>query len=367
MGRNHAALTVGQKAAGTLQNMSSKPSDRRPRAVLLALALLGGAALSSCGQEVTGTSTTSGRDALYFADSAAGLPPVYANEAYTGNLTVLGGAGPYTLRVTSGTLPPGLKLSGQTLSGTPTKTGTYKFTVEATDSTLSTKVKEYTLNVNQLPPLSLQPVLPAGQIRGETRIPVTITAPRAARAVRLNWTLPAGAAVTGVQPTEAGGVLFWRVQGQTVTVDVGFKTIPRSGARVALITVKPARAVTLEARMTYEARDGQGNLLTPAPAAAAPATTPAGTPATAPKDGAAPTAPQTTDPTRPQTPGSAPAPASAPAAAPTTPTAPTAPAAPTEPTTPTAPTGPAAPASPVTPPPSTTPPPPTTPGTGGKS
>ncbi|MFD1732517.1 Ig domain-containing protein [Deinococcus malanensis] len=159
--------------------MSSKPSDRRPaRAALLTLALLGGAALSGCGQEITGTSTTSGRDALYFADSAAGLPPVYANETYTGNLTVLGGAGPYTLRVTNGTLPPGLKLSGQTLSGTPTKTGTYKFTVEATDSTLSTKVKEYTLNVNELPPLSLQPVLPSGQVRGETRIPVTITAPR---------------------------------------------------------------------------------------------------------------------------------------------------------------------------------------------
>ncbi|WP_415542860.1 Ig domain-containing protein, partial [Deinococcus deserti] len=282
--------------------MSSKPSDRRPaRAAFLSLALLGAVALIGCGQEVTGTSTTSGRDALYFADSAAGLPPIYANEAYTGNLTVLGGAGPYTLRVASGTLPPGLKLSGQTLSGTPTKTGTYKFTVEVTDSTLSTKTKEYTLNVNQLPPLSLQPVLPAGQIRGETRIPVTITAPRSVRAVRLNWTLPAGAAVTGVQPMETGGVLFWRVQGQTVTVDVGFKTIPRNGARVALITVKPARAVALEAKMTYEARDGQGKLLTPAPATEAPATAPAG----APKDSTTPAAPQTTDPARPQTPASA--------------------------------------------------------------
>ncbi|MFC4426304.1 Ig domain-containing protein [Deinococcus navajonensis] len=311
--------------------MSDNPSHRRrARAVLLTLTL--GAMLGSCGQQVTGTSTTSGRDALYFADSASSLPPLYLNETYTGSFPVLGGAGPYSTRVVSGTLPPGLKLSGTSLSGTPTKTGTYKFTLEATDSTLSTKTREYTLNVNELPPLSLQPVLPGGQLRGETRIPVTITAPRGVRAARMSWTLPAGATVTRVQPAEAGGVLFWRVQGQTVTVDVGFKNVPRSGARVALVTVKPARPVTLDAsKLSYEARDGQGKLLTPAPSTPTPAPAP-GSPAPG-TSAPGTTTPETTPPPTGTTPAAPPLPVTAPPA-PSTPTpapSPTTPPAPTPP------------------------------------
>ncbi|GGO18183.1 Ig domain-containing protein [Deinococcus humi] len=235
---------------------------KRVRTTWPALALALSLAVAGCGQPVTGTSTGSGRDILYFADSAAGLPVMYQGEEYGADLSISGGAGPYTLKVASGTLPPGIKLSGQRLTGMPTTTGTYKFTLEVTDSTLSTRAKEYTVNVNTLPPLSLAPKLPSGEIRGETRIPVNITAPRNVRAARLNWELPAGVAVTRVQASEGSGVLFWQQQGQVLTVDMGFKTVPRNGVRVALIGVKPAKPVTLDAtKLGYEARDGTGKLL----------------------------------------------------------------------------------------------------------
>jgi len=45
-----------------------------------------------------------------------------------------GGTGQYTFSVSSGTLPDGLVLIGGTLSGTPTKKGTFPVTVTATDS-----------------------------------------------------------------------------------------------------------------------------------------------------------------------------------------------------------------------------------------
>lgn len=235
---------------------------KRVRTTWPALALALSLAVAGCGQPVTGTSTGSGRDILYFADSAAGLPVMYQGEEYQADLNVSGGAGPYTMKVAGGTLPPGITLSGQRLSGTPTATGTYKFTLEVTDSTLSTRSKEYTVNVNTLPPLSLAPKLPSGEIRGETRIPVTITAPRNVRAARLNWELPAGVSVTRVQAAGQGGVLFWQQQGQVLTVDLGFRTIPRNGVQIALISVKPAKPVTLNAtKLGYEARDGTGKLL----------------------------------------------------------------------------------------------------------
>lgn len=231
-----------------------------------ALALALSVALAGCGQPATNTPTggSGGRDILYFSDSAAGLPVMYVGEDYTADLSVSGGAGPYSLKVTNGTLPPGIKLNGQKLTGTPTATGSYKFTLEVTDATLSTRAKEYTLNVNALPPLSLAPTLPTGEIRGETRIPLLINAPRSVRAAQLSWELPAGVKVTRVQGSEQNGVLFWQQQGQVLTLDVGFKTIPRNGVRIALISVKPEkdRAATLTTtKMGYEARDGTGKLL----------------------------------------------------------------------------------------------------------
>ncbi len=55
--------------------------------------------------------------------------------AYSQNLSATGGNAPYSFAVTGGALPPGLTLSSSgSLSGTPTSTGTYLFTVTATDA-----------------------------------------------------------------------------------------------------------------------------------------------------------------------------------------------------------------------------------------
>jgi hypothetical protein len=140
--------------------------------------------------------------------------------------------------------------------------------------------------------------------------------------------------VTRVQPAEAGGVLFWKLAGRTLTVDVGFKNVPRTGARVALVSLKPQKATRLDAtRFAFEARDGTGKVLAeqklpevPRPAATPPATT-------------QPTTLPTTQPTA--TPATPPAP--------TTPTTPTTPPAPTTPD-PAPPTDSETPPSPVIPP-----------------
>jgi hypothetical protein len=64
------------------------------------------------------------------------FPAAVFNTAYSGqSFTASGGAGPYTFAVTGGTFPPGLNLAGNgTISGTPTATGTFNFTVTATDT-----------------------------------------------------------------------------------------------------------------------------------------------------------------------------------------------------------------------------------------
>jgi len=65
------------------------------------------------------------------------LPGGAAGTAYSQTLQSSGGKAPIVWSVVKGTLPTGLSLGGSTgiISGTPTVTGSFSFTVEATDST----------------------------------------------------------------------------------------------------------------------------------------------------------------------------------------------------------------------------------------
>ena len=69
--------------------------------------------------------------------STAALPNGVLHDSYFGVITATGGCAPYSWKLTSGALPPGvtMKVSSSTtsvtLSGTPTKTATYSFTVSA--------------------------------------------------------------------------------------------------------------------------------------------------------------------------------------------------------------------------------------------
>jgi large repetitive protein len=70
-------------------------------------------------------------------------------KPYDKVFSVSGGAGPYSFAVTSGTLPNGLTLSaGGELSGTPAQSGTFTFSVTATDTYGDTGTYPFTLFVD---------------------------------------------------------------------------------------------------------------------------------------------------------------------------------------------------------------------------
>ena len=64
------------------------------------------------------------------------LPAGEVNDSYITTLSVNRGRAPYTFSISWGALPPGLTLgqASGTISGTPTKTGTFGFAVHVTDS-----------------------------------------------------------------------------------------------------------------------------------------------------------------------------------------------------------------------------------------
>ncbi|GAA4503224.1 hypothetical protein GCM10023172_27720 [Hymenobacter ginsengisoli] len=72
------------------------------------------------------------------AGSPTVLPSCTPGTAYSQTFSASGGSGPYAYAITAGALPAGLTLSsGGVLSGTPTASGTFTFTVTATDASVA--------------------------------------------------------------------------------------------------------------------------------------------------------------------------------------------------------------------------------------
>ena len=73
---------------------------------------------------------------IYQVAGGGTLTPAFSGALRNWDLsvTVKNGTAPYTFEHVGGTLPPGLEVSGSTLSGTPTTPGTYNFTLKVTDA-----------------------------------------------------------------------------------------------------------------------------------------------------------------------------------------------------------------------------------------
>jgi hypothetical protein len=109
--------------------------------------------------------------------TAASLPSGTAGAAYTAQLKVTGGQPPYTWSLAQGNLPAGLSLNGATgvISGVPTASGTYNFTIGVSDSARLSTTGAYTIQVG----LPNAPALSIGGLPGTLQPlqqpPVTIS------------------------------------------------------------------------------------------------------------------------------------------------------------------------------------------------
>jgi hypothetical protein len=113
----------------------------------------GGYAVSATARGAT-TQSFSLTNLAPVALSPATLPDGTYGTAYSQTLTATGGVGgPYTYAVTNVAFPAGLSLTtlstGVAISGTPTTTGSFSFTVTATDSAGYTGSHDYSLTIDR--------------------------------------------------------------------------------------------------------------------------------------------------------------------------------------------------------------------------
>ncbi len=153
--------------------------------------------------------------------SPVSLPGGTQGVLYTQVLSASGGVAPYSLAVTAGALPSNINLSGSTISGTHAGSGTFGFTVTATDSTTPTActgAQAYSLviapvvtttNINVIQGLGLSsPVV--GQM---------VTTRGVVTALRSNgFYLQNEAADTDGNPNSSEGILAFSSSAPTVSV-----------------------------------------------------------------------------------------------------------------------------------------------------
>ena len=85
------------------------------------------------------------------AITATSLPAGTVNRPYSAPVKSTGGASPYTWKIVSGTLPPGLALgpSTGTISGTPTKPANYSFTVSVSDGATHMATQAFSIRITK--------------------------------------------------------------------------------------------------------------------------------------------------------------------------------------------------------------------------
>jgi hypothetical protein len=95
---------------------------------------------------------------------------------YVERTVVVGGNSPYLANIVGGVLPDGMDFNPATgvLSGTPTASGQFLFTVEAMDSDGVLVTNDYTLNI-VAPFVSLPPVITSVMVSGVSTTEVTVT------------------------------------------------------------------------------------------------------------------------------------------------------------------------------------------------
>jgi hypothetical protein len=171
------------------------------------------------------------------------LPKWTVNQpGYNSTITVTGGTGSYTFSLASGALPTGLNLSSSgVLSGTPTVTGNYSFSISAHDTLGSTDTKSYTVVINTLVVITTT-TLPNWTVNA-AGYNQTITATGGTDSK--TFTAPASSLPTGLTLSGSGVLSGTPTATGTYTFTVtATDTVGASAMQSFTVTINPAVVIT---------------------------------------------------------------------------------------------------------------------------
>jgi hypothetical protein len=182
--------------------------------------------LSLAGDSISGTPTTPGTFnftvqaasgggtdtqalSIVVADSVTvtttTLPSGVATQPYSQRLTATGGTGAYTWSVTSGSLPAGLNLVADTITGTPTTAGISAFTVQASSGG-QTDVQDLSLTI-AWPPVTITTASPLPDAQRTVPYTPVQLAATGGDGANYTWALATGSALPTALTLSSAGVI----------------------------------------------------------------------------------------------------------------------------------------------------------------
>src|SRR5215472_2168578 len=232
---------------GTLSNRAARVGSL---SICLSASVIIG--FSGCSGFVNGNSTAQATPTP-LTITVSSMPSGTAQATYSATLSVSGGTAPYSWSITSGSLPPGLVISpsGQ-ISGTPTQTGTFSFTVRVTDS--SSPVQSATANLNIAVAAAVTPVqitttsLPGGQVNSAYAASLTASGGIAP----YTWSLSSGSLPAGLALVASGQISGTPTASGTssFTVKVTDSSSPAQSATASLSIVVAATVTPVQITTT---------------------------------------------------------------------------------------------------------------------
>jgi Putative Ig domain len=190
------------------------------------------------------------------AVTTASLPSGTQGTSYAStNLSASGGILPYSWSITVGSLPAGMNLTGNTISGIPTVSGTFPITVQVADAASGTATANFSIVIAPAPPLAVTTTsgaLPAGTLN----IAYPSTNLSASGGIQpYTWSITVGALPTGLNLNTSTGAITG-----TPTASGTFNFTAQVKDSVAA-TATAALSITVAATSSCTTLTGQESLL----------------------------------------------------------------------------------------------------------
>jgi hypothetical protein len=185
---------------------------------------------------------------------------------YLQTLTATGGTAPYAFTRTAGTLPTGVVLSTVgVLSGTPSSTAAFTFTITATDNVSATGLQAYTVTINAAVSITTASPLTGGNTGAAYNQTLAATGGSAS----YTWSTTSGTLPTGITLSTAGvlsgtptvvGVYTFVATATDTLGGVGNKSFSLTITQVILLspTMLPSDTVNTAYNQTLTASGGTG-------------------------------------------------------------------------------------------------------------
>lgn len=147
--------------------------------------------------------------------TTASLPNGMVSSAYSSTLSATNGTPPYTWSLSSGALPPGLTIGALTgtISGNPTSTGTFGFTILVSDSTLSSDIHPLSITIAPGPLVITTTTLPSGSVGN----PYSATIAATGGTTPYTWNISVGTLPSGLSFNPSTGTVSGTPTGSGTT------------------------------------------------------------------------------------------------------------------------------------------------------